>query len=168
MSNEADGPVRGSDEGTGSIGESIAGVAEAAGDASHPKEGGRLRRPSSLRASAPFAPASAPVSGEPPAPKPTTPPIPRKPAPLPSARKLKPPQFPGKLTPPPFLRRDSKPQAQPRSTDPVAAEAGPPQEAGPSPSQKLVTLVSERPQVGLGIAFAAGLVIATILKRLAR
>jgi hypothetical protein len=41
-------------------------------------------------------------------------------------------------------------------------------DARPSPGQKLVTLVSERPEVGLGIAFAAGLVIATILKRIAR
>ncbi len=82
--------------------------------------------------------------------------------------KLTPPQFPGKLTPPSFLRRSSKPANRAHSTDPVAADAGLPQEAGPSPSQKLVTLVSERPEVGLGIAFAAGLVIASILKRLAR
>ena len=50
------------------------------------------------------------------------------------------------------------------TTDPAA----PVPDDGPSPGQKLVTLVSERPEVGLGIAFAAGLVIATILKRLAR
>ena len=82
--------------------------------------------------------------------------------------KLTPPQLPGKLTPPSFLRRNSKPAVRAHSTDPVAADAGLPQEAGPSPSQKLVTLVSERPEVGVGIAFAAGLIIASILKRLAR
>ena len=106
-------------------------------------DAGRLRRPASLRSAA----ASAPV--------------PRR-----------------KLTPPPFPRRDSKLEAQPESTDPAtpatdavapATDAvAPTPDAGPSPTQKLVTLVRERPEVGLGIAFAAGLVIATILKRLAR
>jgi hypothetical protein len=84
------------------------------------------------------------------------------------ASKLTPPQLPGKLTPPSFLRRNSKPAVRAQSTDPVAADTALPEESGPSPSQKLVTLVSERPEVGLGIAFAAGLVIASILKRLAR
>ncbi len=39
---------------------------------------------------------------------------------------------------------------------------------GPSPLEQLSKLVSERPEVGLGIAFVGGVVIATILKRLAR
>jgi hypothetical protein len=71
----------------------------------------------------------------------------------------------GKLTAASFPRRGPKTEVEPVSTTDPAA---PVPDAGPSPSQKLVTLVSQRPEVGLGIAFAAGLVIATILKRLAR
>ncbi|HUY58072.1 MAG TPA: hypothetical protein VMV16_00035 [Solirubrobacteraceae bacterium] len=71
----------------------------------------------------------------------------------------------GKLTAASFPRRGPRTVVEPVSTTDPAA---PVPDAGPSPSQKLVTLVSERPEVGLGIAFAAGLVIATILKRLAR
>ena len=133
-------------------------------------DAGRMRRPSSLRAA---AESGATASSEPESsravsggassevrrPKLTPPPFPRK---------LTPPPLPSKLTPPSFLRRDAKPATQADSTDPVAADGGAPDVAGPSPSQKLVTLVSERPEVGLGIAFATGLVIATILKRLAR
>jgi hypothetical protein len=139
----------------------------------------RMRRPSSLRAAAgaaagpvgaPSEPASGPDSE--PASGPDSAAVSASglnSASDPGPRwKLTPPPLPSKLTPPSFLRRDSRPEAQPHSTDPVAADAGPPQKAEPSPSQKLVTLVSERPEVGLGIAFAAGLVIATILKRLAR
>ena len=40
--------------------------------------------------------------------------------------------------------------------------------AGPSQVEKFVALVNERPEVGLGVAFIGGLVIASILKRLAR
>jgi hypothetical protein len=69
------------------------------------------------------------------------------------------------LTAASFPRRGPKTEVEPVSTTDPAA---PVPVAGPSPGQKLVTLVSERPEVGLGIAFAAGLVIATILKRLAR
>ena len=36
------------------------------------------------------------------------------------------------------------------------------------PVGKLQTLVRERPEAGLGLAFVGGLVIATILRRLAR
>jgi hypothetical protein len=148
-------------------------------------DAGRLRRPSSLRSAAATGQAApgettsgettpsqttssetAPLADQ--RPKLTSPSFGSK-LTLPSfTSKLTPPQLPGKLRPPSFLRRDSKPAVQAHSTDPVPADAGPPQEAGPSPSQKLVTLVSERPEVGLGIAFAAGLVIASILKRLAR
>jgi hypothetical protein len=71
----------------------------------------------------------------------------------------------GKLTAAPFPRRGPRTGVEPLSTTDPAAQ---PQEAGPSPSEKLITLISERPEVGLGIAFAVGLVIATILKRLAR
>jgi hypothetical protein len=154
VSNEAEQPVSDSDEVPASTGERIVAAAAAAADAGPVNEAARLRRPSSLRAGAPpgeSADASGDAaSGEVQRPKLTPPPLRRK------------------LTPPPFLRHDFKPQTQTRSTDPITPDAGSPDEAGPSPSQKLVTLVSERPEVGLGIAFAAGLVIATILKRLAR
>lgn len=36
------------------------------------------------------------------------------------------------------------------------------------PIENLKTVVRERPEVGLGLAFAGGLVIATLLRRLAR
>jgi hypothetical protein len=36
------------------------------------------------------------------------------------------------------------------------------------PIDRLRTLTKQRPEVGLGLAFAGGLVIATILKRLGR
>ncbi len=39
---------------------------------------------------------------------------------------------------------------------------------GPSAVEQLSNLVRERPEVGLGIAFVGGVVLATILKRLAR
>ena len=38
----------------------------------------------------------------------------------------------------------------------------------PAAIEKLKTVVRERPEIGLGLAFAGGLVIATILKRLGR
>jgi hypothetical protein len=126
-------------------------------------DAGRLRRPSSLRAAAAGQAATGQAASSQAASSETAPIEGKGQRPKPSL-----PQFPGKLTPPSFLRRSSKPANRAHSTDPVAADAGLPQEAGPSPSQKLVTLVSERPEVGLGIAFAAGLVIASILKRLAR
>jgi hypothetical protein len=36
------------------------------------------------------------------------------------------------------------------------------------PTTKLQTLMKERPEAGLGLAFIGGLLIATILRRLAR
>jgi hypothetical protein len=56
------------------------------------------------------------------------------------------------------------PTPQPRPAGPAAPAA----KTGPSSIQKFVSLVNERPEVSVGIAFAGGLVLATILKRLAR
>jgi hypothetical protein len=39
---------------------------------------------------------------------------------------------------------------------------------GPSAMAQLSRLVNERPEVGLGLAFVGGVVLATLLKRLAR
>jgi hypothetical protein len=49
---------------------------------------------------------------------------------------------------------------------PPAVETGP--QPGPSPIDKVTALVSERPEVGVGGAFAGGIVFALILKRLGR
>jgi hypothetical protein len=54
------------------------------------------------------------------------------------------------------------PQPQPAAPNAPAAKVG------PSSIEKFVSLVNERPEVGIGLAFAGGLVLATILKRLAR
>jgi hypothetical protein len=51
---------------------------------------------------------------------------------------------------------------------PQAAGSTPAAKSGPSAIEKFVSLVNERPEVGVGLAFAGGLVLATILKRLAR
>ena len=129
-------------------------------------DAGRMRRPSSLRSAAGAAAGAGAASDS--ASGPTS-------APASGAdgafgtglrSKLTAASFPrGKLTAASFPRRGPKTEVEPVSTTDPAA---PVPDAGPSPSQKLVTLVSQRPEVGLGIAFAAGLVIATILKRLAR
>jgi hypothetical protein len=49
---------------------------------------------------------------------------------------------------------------------PPAVETGP--QPGPSPLDKVTALVSERPEVGVGGAFAGGILFALILKRLGR
>jgi hypothetical protein len=49
---------------------------------------------------------------------------------------------------------------------PPAVEAGP--QPGPSPIERVTALVTERPEVGVGGAFAGGIVFALILKRLGR
>jgi hypothetical protein len=49
---------------------------------------------------------------------------------------------------------------------PPAVETGP--RPGPSPIDKVTALVAERPEVGVGGAFAGGIVFALILKRLGR
>jgi hypothetical protein len=49
---------------------------------------------------------------------------------------------------------------------PPALETGP--QPDPSPIDKVTALVSERPEVGVGGAFAGGIVLALILKRLGR
>jgi hypothetical protein len=49
---------------------------------------------------------------------------------------------------------------------PPAVEAGP--QPGPSPIDRVTALVTERPEVGVGGAFAGGIVFALILKRLGR
>ena len=63
-----------------------------------------------------------------------------------------------------------KPPAQTRPPIPPpvppAVETGP--QPGPSPIDKVTALVNERPEVGVGGAFAGGIVFALILKRLGR
>ncbi|MFZ0385601.1 MAG: hypothetical protein WAL22_08060 [Solirubrobacteraceae bacterium] len=49
---------------------------------------------------------------------------------------------------------------------PPAVETGP--QPGPTPIEKVTALVAERPEIGVGGAFAGGIVIALILKRLGR
>jgi hypothetical protein len=49
---------------------------------------------------------------------------------------------------------------------PPVVEAGP--QPGPTPIEKVTALVAERPEVGVGGAFAGGIVFALILKRLGR
>jgi hypothetical protein len=49
---------------------------------------------------------------------------------------------------------------------PPVAETGPQQ--GPSATDKLATLINERPELGAGGAFAGGIVFALILKRFGR
>ena len=49
---------------------------------------------------------------------------------------------------------------------PPAVETGP--QPGPSAVDKLTVLIEQRPEVGVGAAFAGGIVFALILKRLGR
>ena len=49
---------------------------------------------------------------------------------------------------------------------PPAVETGP--QPGPTPIEKVTALVAERPEIGVGGAFAGGIVFALILKRLGR
>jgi hypothetical protein len=74
-----------------------------------------------------------------------------------------------RLTPPPF----PSPSEAPAAAAPGPAGAGPARApAGGVQLQKrvenFVALVNERPEVGLGVAFVGGLILASILKRLAR
>jgi hypothetical protein len=72
-----------------------------------------------------------------------------------------------KLSPPPPPFPPAVAGAPQATAGPAGAEpAGAP--AGPSQVEKFVALVNERPEVGLGVAFFGGLIIASILKRLAR
>jgi hypothetical protein len=89
-----------------------------------------------------------------------------------------------RLVPPSFARASSKsetPAAPPpdsQSNSPVSDVSGPGSSgqmsnAGGSlldklPAKKLQKFVKERPEAGLGLAFIGGLLIATILRRLAR
>jgi hypothetical protein len=110
-------------------------ASQASGDTAPATEGGRLRRPSSLRS-------SLEVSGS----------VPRR-----------------RLTPPPFPKPGPASVSDPSAPEPrPAASNAPAAKAGPSSIEKFVSLVNERPEVGIGLAFAGGLVLATILKRLAR
>jgi hypothetical protein len=63
-----------------------------------------------------------------------------------------------------------KPPAQTRPPIPPpvppAVETGP--QRGPSPIDKVTTLLVERPEIGVGGAFAGGIAFALILKRLGR
>jgi hypothetical protein len=65
---------------------------------------------------------------------------------------------PATVTPPAVTRPPIPPPVPP------AVEAGP----QPSPIEKVNALVAERPEVGVGGAFAGGIVLALILKRLGR
>lgn len=101
-------------------------------------ETGRSRRPSSLRSPAGSAPE-----------------IPH--------RRPTPPQFP----------KPGPGSSPPVSESPRAGRSGQVPNPVPTlleklPVDQLRALVRERPEVGLGIAFAGGLVIATIIRRLAR
>ena len=70
------------------------------------------------------------------------------------------------LSPPPPLTGKSPQASAADSSDTVAqGDAGP---SGPSLPERLYTLTNERPEVGLGIAFVGGLVLATIIKRFGR
>ncbi len=71
-------------------------------------------------------------------------------------RKLSPPVFP------PTVAGATQTTAGSAGAEPERAPAG------PSQVDKFVALVNERPEVGLGVAFFGGLIIASILKRLAR
>ena len=72
-------------------------------------------------------------------------------------RRLAPPSFPKN----PFAHSQE-------AEVPDAGSSSAPEPTGPAQVQKLMTKVNERPEVGVGLAFAGGLLIATILKRLAR
>ena len=41
-------------------------------------------------------------------------------------------------------------------------------DTGPSPLEQLTKLINERPEVGVGLAFVGGVILASILNRLAR
>jgi hypothetical protein len=70
------------------------------------------------------------------------------------------------LSPPPPLTGKSPQASAAGSSDTVAqGDAGP---SGPSLPERLYTLTNERPEVGLGIAFVGGLLLATIIKRFGR
>lgn len=74
------------------------------------------------------------------------------------------------LTPPPFPPQPVGPGSAPPGGSAGAEPARAP--AGGTELQKrvesFVALVNERPEVGLGVAFVGGLILASILKRLAR
>jgi hypothetical protein len=97
--------------------------------------------PSPAGATAPPAGATAPAAGATPPPAGATPP-------------------PAGATPPAATRPPIPPPVPP------AVETGP--QPGSSPIDKVTALVSERPEVGVGGAFAGGIVFALILKRLGR
>jgi hypothetical protein len=86
----------------------------------------------------------------------------RSPADLANAvprRKLTPPQFPKP-------NEGERPPATAPGTPGASSDPG--SAPGPTPLAKFTALVNERPEVGLGVAFLGGLLLATILKRLAR
>jgi hypothetical protein len=72
----------------------------------------------------------------------------------------KPPVVATAATTPPVTRPPIPPPVPP------AVETGPQPE--PSPIDKVTALVAERPEVGVGGAFAGGILFALILKRLGR
>jgi hypothetical protein len=58
---------------------------------------------------------------------------------------------------------DSRPSA------PASTDGGPNPAAGPaSPQERVAAIANERPEAAVGAAFAGGLLLALILKRLAR
>ena len=83
------------------------------------------------------------------------------------------PPRPSAPTPPPVAPPPFEPAAAPREeSDPPAEPSAP---AGPSLgaratelSQQFIALTQDRPEVGLAVAFAGGLILATIFKRLGR
>jgi len=67
---------------------------------------------------------------------------------------------PASVTPPAVTRPPIPPPVPP------AVETGP--QPDPSPIDKVTALIDQRPEVGVGGAFAGGIVFALILKRLGR
>ena len=76
----------------------------------------------------------------------------------------------------PYADHEAPPQWRP--VEPVASASGPvtpPAEPvmpspdpGPSALEQLTKLVNERPELGIGLAFVGGVILASILNRLAR
>jgi hypothetical protein len=128
---------------------------EATAPAAEPEAPTVSDQPAPITASAPQAP-DAPVEPEEPV-APAEPEGPTAPPPAP-------------ITPPapvvPVPVAPSTPRTGTFAPEPSADGAGPSLPA--SPVEKAVALVNERPEVGIAWAFAGGMLLATILRRLAR
>jgi hypothetical protein len=88
-------------------------------------------------------------------------------------RPIEPVTLPTQISEPVPTSPAPSPQSGPAATRPPipppvppAVETGP--QPGPSPIEKVTALVSERPEIGVGGAFAGGILVALILKRLGR